>query len=174
MEIRREGTTVGDRGWGKMREVVAGSEAEGLYGLLREVSSYSHPVPSQNPIKNPCFSPSNIISQPTPQESTGPKVSQPADQATGPTSPAAPSTPEAIPAHMQPLQIEVGGTKRVYKCWVEDCKEGPSTSQATICAHIRNIHLGMRLVCPLCGKTFFNPDVLRHHKKTQLSNKGNH
>ena len=112
-------------GWGKMKEAVAGSEAEGLYGLLRGVTSYSHPVPSQPPIKKPCFGPSTTISQPPPQESTGPKVSEPAGQATVPASSAAPPAPEeAIPAHMQPLRIQVGGIKRVYKCWVEDCKEG--------------------------------------------------
>ena len=80
-----------------------------------------------------------------------------------------PAPEEAILAHMQPLRIQVGGIKRVYKCQVEDCKEGPSTSWATICAHIRKVHLGVRLVCPLCGKTFFNPDVLRHHKKTHVN-----
>ena len=99
-------------GWGKMREAVAGSEAEGLYGLLRGVTSYSHPAPSQPPIKKPHFAPSTTISKPTPQESTGPEVSEPADQATGPASPAAPPAPEeAILAHMQPLRIQVGALK---------------------------------------------------------------
>ena len=157
-------------GWGKMREAVAGSEVEGLYGLLRGVTSYSHPVPYQTPIKKPCFAPSTTISQPPPQESTGPKVSEPAGQATGLASSAAPPAPEeAILAHMQPLRIQDGGIKRVYKCWVEDCKQGPPTSRATICAHIRKVHLGVRLVCPLCGKIFLNPDVLRHHKKTHIN-----
>ena len=129
MEIGRKGTTAGDRGMGKMKKVVAGSEVEGLYGLLRGVTSYSHPVPSQPPIKKPHLSPSVTISQPPPQESTGPDVSKPAGQATGPTSSATPPAPEdAILAYMQPLQIQVGGIKRVYKCWVEGCTEGPSTS----------------------------------------------
>ena len=39
-------------GWGKMKEAVAGSEAEGLYGLWRGVTSHSHPLPSQPPLKN--------------------------------------------------------------------------------------------------------------------------
>ena len=103
------------------------------------------------------------------QESTGPEASDPAGQATVSTSPAAtPALEEDIPAHMQPLRIQVGGTKRVYQCWVEGYKEGPSTSQATICAHMRKVHLGVRLVCSLCGKTIFNLDVLRHHKKTHI------
>ena len=48
---------------------------------------------------------------------------------------------------------------------VEGHKEGPSTSQATICAHVRKVHLRVRLVCSLCGKTFFNLGILRCHKK---------
>ena len=160
-------------GWGKMKEAVAGSEVEGLYGLLWGVASHSHPLPSQPPLKKPHFAPCTTISQPPPQESTGPEVSNPAGQATGPASPAAPSAlEEAIPAHMQPLQIQVGGIKQVYKCMVEGCKEGPSTSQVTICAHIRNVHLGVRLVCSLCSETFFNLDVLRCHKKPTLINIG--
>ena len=85
-------------GWEKMKEAAAGSEAEVLYGLLRGVTSHSHPLPSQPPLKNPCYASSTTISQPPPQESTGPEVSDPA----GPASPAAPSA-FAIPAHMQPL-----------------------------------------------------------------------
>ena len=89
-------------------------------------------MPPSSPIstsfKKPHFAPSTTIPQPHPQESTGPEAPKPADQATEPASPAAPPAPEeAIPAHMQPLRIQVGGVKRVYKCWVEDCKEGPPT-----------------------------------------------
>ena len=154
-------------GWGKLKEAVAGSEAEGLYGLLRGVTSHSHPLPSQPPPKKLCYAPSTTISQLPPQESTEPEVSDPAGQATGPASPAAPSAlEEAIPAHMQPLQIQVGGIKWVYKCWGEGCKEGPSTPRATICAHVRKVHLGVRLVCSLCGKTFFNLDILDATKKS--------
>ena len=72
---------------------------------------------------------------------------------------------EEIPAHMQPLCIQLGCIKRVYQCQVEGCKEGPSTSHATICAHVRKVHLGVGLVCPSCGRSFFNPDTFRHHKK---------
>ena len=87
-----------------MREAVAGSEVEGLYGLLRGVTSHSHPLPPQSPSKKPCYAPSTTISQPLPQESTGPKLSDPAGQATGSASPTALSAlKEAIPTHMQPL-----------------------------------------------------------------------
>ena len=81
-------------GWRKMKEAVAGSEVEGHYGLLRGVTSCSHPHPFQPPLKKPCFAPSTTISQPPPQEYTGPEVSDPADQVTGPASPAASSAPE--------------------------------------------------------------------------------
>ena len=48
-------------GWGKMKEAVAGSEAEGLYELLRGVTLHSHPLPSQTPLKKPHFAPSATI-----------------------------------------------------------------------------------------------------------------
>ena len=64
-----------------------------------------------------------------------------------------------------PSRVQLGGTKRVYKFWVEGCKEGPSTSRAAICAHVRKVHLGVGLMCPLCSKSFYNLDVFRHHKK---------
>ena len=61
------------------------------------------------------------------------------------------------------------GIKRVYKCQVEGCSEGPSTSHAAICAHMCWDHLGVRLACPSCTKTFLNLDALRHHKKVHSS-----
>ena len=88
-------------GWRQMREVVAGSEAEGLYGLLKGVASYPHPASSHPPIKKPCLSPSATISQSPLQESTGPKVSGPTVQATVSASSAVTPAPEEdIPAHM--------------------------------------------------------------------------
>ena len=61
-------------GWGKLREAVTGSEAEGLYGLLRGVTSSSHhllsrPLPCQS-----CISPGPSASPQPPQESTEPKT----------------------------------------------------------------------------------------------------
>ena len=153
--------------WGNMREAVAGSDAEGIYGLLRGVTLCSHLLLSQPPLKRSCLTPSSPVSQPPSQESTGPEASDPTVQAMVSASPAATPAPEGdIPAHMQPLKIQVGGAKCMYQCWVEGCKEGPSTSWAAICAHVRRVHLGVRLVCSLCDKTFFNLDMLRHHKKT--------
>ena len=76
----------------------------------------------------------------------------------------------AIPAHMIPLCLQLGGgIQRVYKCQVEGCMEGPSASCAVICTHVHREHLGVGLACPLCAKTFFNSDTLRHHKKSHSS-----
>ena len=44
-------------GWRQMREAVAGSEAEGLYGLLKGVASYLCPTSSHPPIKKSCLPP---------------------------------------------------------------------------------------------------------------------
>ena len=127
----------------------------------------SHPLPSQPPPSCACLSPSSPAPQQSPQESAGPEVSGPVGSATVSTSAAATPSPESdIPVDMQPLRIQLGGTKRVYQCWDESCKEGPSTSQVAICAQGRKVHLGVGLVCLLCSKSFFNPDVFRHHKKT--------
>ena len=83
---------------------MARSKAEGFYGLLRGVTSHSLPLPSQPPPKKPHPASSTTISQPPPQESMGPEVPDPVDQAAGPASPAAPvALEEAILAHMQPL-----------------------------------------------------------------------
>ena len=95
--------------WGKFREAVAGSEAEGFYGLLRGVTSCSHC--SQPLLQRSHLVPSSSISQPPPQESTGPEASDPAGQATVSAPPAATPAPEGdILAHMQPLRIQLGGT----------------------------------------------------------------
>ena len=125
------------------------------------------PLPSQPPLSHACLSPSSSAPQQSPQESAGPEVSGPVGSATVSAPAAAAPAPESdIPADMQSLRIQLGGAKRVYQCQVEGCKEGPSTSWAAICAHVRKVHLGVGLVCPLCSKSFFNPDVFRHHKKT--------
>ena len=162
-KLEEEAQQLETEGWGKFREAVVGSEVEGFYGLLRGVTSCSHLLLSQPPLQRSHLIPCSSVSQLPPQESTGPEASDPAGQATV----SAPPAPEGdIPAHMQPLKIQLGGTKQVYQCQVEGCKEGPSTSRAAVCTHVRKVHLGVRLVCSLCGKTFFNPDILRCHKNT--------
>ena len=116
-------------GWGKLREAVIGSEAEGLYGLLRGVTSSSHYLLSQPFPSQPHISPASPVSQQPPQESIEPKALDPAGPATVSALVAAiPATGGDILVDMQPLRIQLGGTKRVYQCQVEGCKEGPSTS----------------------------------------------
>ena len=118
-----------------------GSEAEGFYRLLRGVTLHSHLLPSQPPPSRACLSPSSPAPQQSPQESAGPEVSGPVGPVTVSASIAATPAPESnILADMQPLRIQLGGTKRVYQCQVEGCKEGPSTSRAAICAHVRKVH----------------------------------
>ena len=65
-----------------------------------------------------------------------------------------------------PLGFKWGVQSAYISARLKGCKEGPSTSWATISAHVRKVHLGLRLVCSLCGRTFFNLDMLRHHRKT--------
>ena len=99
-------------GWGKLREAVMGSEAEGFYGLLRRVTLPSHPLPSQPPPSHTHLSPSPPASQQTPQESTGPEVSGPEGPAIVPIPvDATPATGGDIPVDMQPLHIQLGVLK---------------------------------------------------------------
>ena len=124
-------------GLAKMEAAVAGSEAEGFYWLLRGAISYSSLSTSSPSPKKALHAPSTAVSHLPPQESTGPEASVPAEQvleSAALTLP--PALEEEIPAHMQPLCIQLGGIKRVYQCQVEGCKEGPSTSCATICAPV--------------------------------------
>ena len=91
MKARGRGSVVRDRGVGEDEGALAGSEAEGFYGLLRGVTSHSHPLPSQPPLKRSFLTPSSTAPQLPLQESTGPEASVPAGQATVSTSPAATS-----------------------------------------------------------------------------------
>ena len=85
----------------KMEAAVAGSEAEGFYGLLRGAISHSSLSTSSPPPKKACCAPSATVSHLPPQESTGPEASAPVDQALESASLAVPPAPEEeIPAHM--------------------------------------------------------------------------
>ena len=146
----------------------------GSWGEWYHTPPYPHP---HLPLRRLAMSLLPLFPHLPPQESTGPEASGPAEQALESASLAVPPVlEEEVTAHMQPLCIQLGGIKRVYRCQVEGCKEGLSTSYATICAHIWKVHLGVGLVCPLCGKSFFNPDTFRHHKKglTNLQNGEQH
>ena len=158
----------------KVEVAVAGSEVEGFYKLLRGAIAH-HPISSAPPPpKKAHHTPSTTVSHLPPQESTGPKVSGPTvdipEQASEVASPATlPASEQTLPAGMQPLCIQLGGIKQVYQCWVEGYKEGPSTSHATICAHVCKVHLGVGLVCPSWSKSFFNPDTFWHHNKSHVN-----
>ena len=123
-------------GLAKMETAVAGSEVEGFYGLLRGAISHSS-LPTSSLLKKAYHAPSTTVSHLPPQESNEPEASTPAVQALESSSLTVPLVlEEEIPSHMQPLHIQLGGIKRVYRSQVEGCKEGPSTSHATICAHM--------------------------------------
>ena len=122
---------------------VTGSEAEGFYGLLRGAVLHSSIPTSSPPPKKTCCAPSTTVSHPPTQESKEPEASAPAEQGLESASSTLPSVLKGeIPADIQPLCIQLGGIKRVYWCQIEGCKEGPSTSCATICAHMFRVHLG--------------------------------
>ena len=169
-QLEREAQHLETEGLEKLEVAVAGSEVEGFYGLLKGAMSHSSMSSAPPPHKKVCHTPFATISHPPPQESQEPKVLGPAEQAPESTSSTATSVLEGeIPANMQPLHIQLGGIKHVYQCQVEGCREGPSTSHATICVHMQRVHLGVGLVWPLYNKSFFNPDTLRCHKKGHLN-----
>ena len=100
----------------KMEGVVAGSEVEGFYGLLRGVVLHPSISLASPPHKKVCHTTSTTIPHWPPQESTGPKVSDPAGQAVESASPVVlPASEEVIPANMQPLCIQLG-TSSGYIC----------------------------------------------------------
>ena len=110
LEVKAESMEA--EGWGKLREAVMGSKVEGLYGLLRGVTSSSCHLLSQPLPPQSCISPGPSISQQPPQESTEPKASDPV----GPATVSAPvaTTPAMggnIPVDMQPLRIHLGAPR---------------------------------------------------------------
>ena len=133
--------------------------------------SHSFVSPAPHPHKKVHHTPSAAISHLLPQDSKELEAPGPAEQALESTSSTAPSVLEGeIPAKMQPFHIQLGGIKRVYRCQVEGCREGPSTSGATICdTCVHKVHLGVGLICPLCNKSFFNADIFRCHKKGHIN-----
>ena len=52
-KLEEEAQGLETEGWGKLKEAIAGLEAEGFFGLLRGVTSYSLPLPSQPPLEKP-------------------------------------------------------------------------------------------------------------------------
>ena len=169
MAVGKRGTILGDRGdgevgggsyWFRVGGFVWASEGSNITLLPTHIFTSS-----QENLPHPLL---HHFTSPPP-EPMEPKASVPTEQTLESTSLHCPSVEREIPANMQPLCIQLGGIKHVYRCQVEGCREDPSTSHATICAHVQRIHLGVGLVCPLCNKSFFNPDTFRHHKKGHLN-----
>ena len=174
--LREEVQQLETEGLQKIESAVSGSEVEGLYGLLRGAVSHSPMSSIPLPPKKHHHAPTATISKLLPQEpkETVPEVSIPVVKevelaSEAPSSAATPALEVAIPTHVAPLHLQDGGIKMVYKCGVEGCSDGPSTSWAAICAHVHRDHLGVRLPCPSCTKTFLNSDALRHHRKSHIS-----
>ena len=89
-----------------MEVAVAGSEVEGIYGLLRGAVSHPSTSSASPPHKKVCHIPSTTVPHLSPQQSTGPEVSDPAGQAVESASPAVlPAAEEVIPSNMQSLRI---------------------------------------------------------------------
>ena len=110
--LEEEAQWLETEGLGKLEAAVAGSEAEGFYRLLR--GAIAHPPISSAlpPSKKVHHTPSATVSHLPHQESTGPKVSKPtmgiAEQE---LEAALPASEEALPAHMQPLCIQLGASR---------------------------------------------------------------
>ena len=99
-------------GWGKLREAITGSEAEGLYGLLRGITSSFHPLPSTPLPFQPHISPSPSVHSQPPQEPTQPNTSDPVGPATMPAPVATtPATGDNIPVDLHPLEYNWGAPK---------------------------------------------------------------
>ena len=60
-KLEAEAENIETEGWGKLREAVMGSKAEGLYGLLRGVTLHSHDILSQPPHPDPTLTPSLLF-----------------------------------------------------------------------------------------------------------------
>ena len=96
-------------GLAKMEAAVTGSEAEGLYGLLRRTVMHSSLSTSSPPPKKFCHAPYSFIPHLHPQKFKEPEASGPAGQTLESTSLTSPLVSEGeIPANMQPLHIQLG------------------------------------------------------------------
>ena len=125
--LEEEAQQLQTKGLGKIEVVVAVSEAEGFYGLLRGAIAHPPSSSAPPPSTKACHSPSATVSHLPPQESTGPKVSKPAtgiaEQASEAASPAAlPASEEALPAHMQPFAFSWGASNEYTDARLRDAK----------------------------------------------------
>ena len=153
------GTAFRDWRHPKSRNGIAGSEAEGLYGLLRgALITFPH-VLCSTPSKKCHQAPITTVYKPPPQElrEVKPKPSAPAAKGDvmaqeAPSLAISQALEVAIPTHMTPLDLNVGAS-RVYKCQVEGVQW--ETIDLPGC-HMHSCVLGpfgVRLACPSCTQT---------------------
>ena len=118
-----------------MEAAVTGSEAEGLYGLLRgqyHTPLYPHPHLLPKSLTMPPLPPFPIH----PSGVQGTRSLSSCRAGTGIYLFNCPfSFRGRDPCQHATPSYSVGGIKRVYRCQVEGCKEGPSAPHATICVH---------------------------------------
>ena len=113
--LEEEARHLETEGLGKVEAAVAGSEAEGFYGLLRGAIAHPpHPLPKLPNKAHHILC--TTVSHVPPQEPTGitPEVSNPAARmAEQALEAASPPPEEALPTDIQPLCIQLGGIKSV-------------------------------------------------------------
>ena len=144
-------------GLAKMEVAMAGSEAEDFYGLLRGPMSHFSLATSSPPPKKACHAPFATVSHLSPQESTEPEASAPADQAleSAPLD-VPPASEEEIPTHMQPLCIQLGHQKGIQMLgW--GLQRGPiSLSCYHLCPHMKGA-FGSGVGVPPLWQVFLQP-----------------
>ena len=157
----------------KIESAVCGSEGDSFYRFLKRAVSHASGSPVQPPLKKHHPAPTVTVSHLPPQEPQRvvPKVSgfiaEKEKQALKVPSPASAETPEeTIPAHMQPHHIQLWSIKRCIDARLKVIQRG---HQPHMPLSVHRVHLGLGLVCPSCGKSFFNTETLRHHKKSHLN-----
>ena len=139
--------------------MVAQSRAKNLYNVLQEARTQPEPTISGGlPLpKRHRHAPTTMVSNLTAQQFEGGMSEQGAPL----TSPQEAN----IPTGMAPMHVNISDSQQVYWCQAKGCPEGPSSSHATICAHVCCTHLGTKLLCPFCPIPLFNSDALKQHGK---------
>ena len=148
-------------GLGKVEAAVAGSEAEGLYGLLRGAISHPSISSAPPPPKKACHIPSTTVSHPPPQEPyrcyTQSLQSCNKDCRTGIRNCLSSFRGSSPCQHATPSH-SIGGTKRVTDA-------GLKVARGTINLTHHNLHTcvqsapGGGIGVSSCVKSFFNPDI---------------
>ena len=170
-KLESEAQHLETEGLEKIEVAVTGSEAEGLYGLLRGAVTHSSLSTSSPPPKKTCHIPFSFIPHLPPQEPKEPEASVSAEWALESTSSTAPSVLErVIPTEMQPLHIQLGASRGFTDVRLRVAGRDHQPLElpfafALICTR----YMGVGLVCPQCNKSFFKPDIFRCHKKSHLN-----